>query len=195
LFGTREFDPRRRAGFLSDVDYFNRELVVDDDDDGEYDDDDVDVDEEAEDDEAEYEASSDGHGQGGDNGHDNDGLAWDPETQPPDISEEEAITIAMANSELDQLSMWDGLAIQLCESSLAQERPATPPATPTRTQARVPSTAPSMAWDPWPASPQPPAPPTIWQQSQQHALPPPLPAYQLPWRMPEFIDLASDDEQ
>ena len=65
--------------------------------------------------------------------------AWDPETQPPDISEEEAI--AIANSELDQLGMWDGLAVQLRESSLAQGRPATPPATPTRSQGPPPPTA------------------------------------------------------
>jgi hypothetical protein len=29
----------------------------------------------------------------------------------------------------------------------------------------------------------------------QAALPPPPPAYQLPWLTPEFIDLDSDDEQ
>jgi hypothetical protein len=31
----------------------------------------------------------------------------------------------MANSELDQLAMWDGLAVQLRKSSLAQGTPAT----------------------------------------------------------------------
>jgi hypothetical protein len=100
----------------------------------------------------------------------------------PDISEEEAIAIAMANSELNQLTMWDSLTVQLRESSLAYGRPANPPATPTRMNARAPSDALSTAWDPWPPSP-------------QTALPPPPPAYQLPWRMPEIIDLVSDDEQ
>jgi hypothetical protein len=59
-----------------------------------------------------------------------------PETHPLDISEEEAIAMALANSELDQLAMWDGIVVQLRESSLAQRRPVNPPATPTRTHAR-----------------------------------------------------------
>jgi hypothetical protein len=36
---------------------------------------------------------------------------------------------------------------------------------------------------------------TVWQQSPQAAIPCPPPAYKLPWRMPEFNDLISDDEQ
>jgi hypothetical protein len=67
-----------------------------------------------------------------DNDHDDDGPVWDPETQPPNISKEEALAMALANSELDKLNeiaMWDGLAIQLRESALAQGRPAIPPAT------------------------------------------------------------------
>jgi hypothetical protein len=78
---------------IDDVDYFDRELAIDDNnDEGVYDD--GDVDEDAEDDDAsetEY-----GYLQGGDNGHDDGDLAWDPETQPPDISEEEAIANAMS---------------------------------------------------------------------------------------------------
>jgi hypothetical protein len=97
--------------------------------------------------------------------HDDGGLAWDPETQPPDISEEKTIAMALANSEqdgLNELAFWDGLAIQLRESVLAQGRPATPPTTPMRSNDRAPATAPSTAWDLWPPSPQPPAPPTAW---------------------------------
>jgi hypothetical protein len=63
---------------------------------------------------------------------------WHPEMQPSDINEEEAIVIAMANSELDQLAMWDGPAMQLCESSLAHGRPATAQATSIRIQACAP---------------------------------------------------------
>jgi hypothetical protein len=34
-----------------------------------------------------------------------------------------------------------------------------------------------------------------WPQLPQLALPPPPPAYQLPWPAPEFIDLVNDDNQ
>ncbi|KAK1602645.1 hypothetical protein QYE76_027284 [Lolium multiflorum] len=75
--------------------------------------------------EAERETSSNGHVQGGDTDHDDDDEpAWDPKTQPSDISEEEAIAMALANSELEELNklaMWDGLAIQLRESALASD--------------------------------------------------------------------------
>jgi hypothetical protein len=98
--------------------------------------------------EAECETSSDGHVQGGHVDHDDGGPAWDLETQPPDISEEEAIAITMANSELDQLAMRDGLDVQLHESWLAQGTPATPPATPTHSNGRAPAPAPSTSWDP-----------------------------------------------
>jgi hypothetical protein len=55
-FGTWEFDARRQAWYLGDVDYFDLELVADDDDnEGEYDDVDVDADDDT------TEASSDGH--------------------------------------------------------------------------------------------------------------------------------------
>jgi hypothetical protein len=77
--------------------------------------------------------------------HDDGGPAWDPETQPLDISEEEAIAMALANSELDELAIWDGLAIQLIESALAKGRPMTPMATPMRFNARAPTPTPSMA--------------------------------------------------
>ena len=92
--------------------------------------------------------------------------------------------MALANNEqdeLNELALWDGLAIQLRESALAQGRPATPPATPTRSNVRALPAAP--AWDPWP---QPPA---------RAAVPPPPPAYELPWPTPQLIDLVSDDDQ
>ncbi|KAK1696719.1 hypothetical protein QYE76_013416 [Lolium multiflorum] len=94
----KEFDARRRARYLGDIDYIDRELSAEDNDDneGEYDD----VVEDGDAAESEYEASSDGHVQGGDNSHDDGGPTWDPETQPPDI-----------NRELDQLAMWYDLAI------------------------------------------------------------------------------------
>ncbi|KAK1633005.1 hypothetical protein QYE76_007320 [Lolium multiflorum] len=98
--------------------------------------------------------------------------------------------MALANSELDELNelaLWDRLAIQLRESALAQGRPATPPATPTRSNDGAPAATP--AWDLWPPSPQPPAQATAWPQLPQPALPPPPSAYQLPWPTLEFIDL------
>jgi hypothetical protein len=42
-----------------------------------------------------------------------------PETHPLDISEEETIAMALANSEFYQLAMWDDIVVQLRESSLA----------------------------------------------------------------------------
>ncbi|XP_047085282.1 receptor like protein 27-like [Lolium rigidum] len=54
--------------------------------------------------------------------------------------------MALANSELDELAMWDGFTIQLHESALAQGRPATPPAMLTRSNDRAPTSAPSTAW-------------------------------------------------
>ncbi|KAK1693543.1 hypothetical protein QYE76_010240 [Lolium multiflorum] len=54
--------------------------------------------------------------------------------------------MTLANSKLDELNelaMWDGLTIQLRESTLAQGRPATSPATPTRSNDRAPAAAPS----------------------------------------------------
>jgi hypothetical protein len=83
-FGTWEFDARRRAGYL---DYFDHEIAAEEDDN----DDDAA--------EAECETSSDGHVQGGDIDHDDGGPAWDSKTQPPDISEEEALAMALPNSE------------------------------------------------------------------------------------------------
>jgi hypothetical protein len=185
-----KFGARRRAGHLGDLDYFDREIVAkeyaNDNDDNE-DDDNVAV-------ETECETSSNGHVQGGDSDHDNGGPAWDPEIQPLDISEE-VIAMALANS---KLAMWDMLAIQLreCrESALPHGRPATTPTTPTHSNDREPTPAPSTVWDPWPPSPQHPALLTAWPQLPQAPIPPPPSAYQLPWRMPEFIDLVNDDEQ
>ena len=85
-FRTWEFHARRRVGCLGDLDYFDREITAEEDennnDDGEDDEDDDDAVE------AECETSWNGHVQGGDNDHNDGGPARDPETQPPDISEE-----------------------------------------------------------------------------------------------------------
>jgi hypothetical protein len=73
--------------------------------------------------------------------------------------------MTLTNSELDELNelaIWDRLAIQLRESALAQGRPATPPATLTRSNDRAPAAAP--AWDLWPPSPQPPTQAMAWPQ-------------------------------
>ncbi|KAK1669924.1 hypothetical protein QYE76_058083 [Lolium multiflorum] len=105
-FGTWEFDARRRARYLGDLDYFDREIAVE-----EYANNNNDAAAKAE-----CETSLDGHVQGGDNDPDDGGPAWDPEIQPLDISEKEAIAMALANIEL---AMWDVLAIQLRESALA----------------------------------------------------------------------------
>jgi hypothetical protein len=76
-FRTREFYRRRRAGYLGDVDYFNREL--------DYEDDNGDVNEDGDTAVVVKEgAASDGQLQGRDNDYDDGGPAW---TQPPDISE------------------------------------------------------------------------------------------------------------
>ena len=120
-FGTWEFHPRRRAGYLGGFDFFSRELGVGeeeeetDDDEAAYED--V-VSEEGDEFEEEDAAEVEDAAQADGDDH-LDVPAWDPETQPPDISEEEAVAIAIANSELDQLGMWDGLAVQLRDSSLA----------------------------------------------------------------------------
>ena len=115
------------------------------------------------------------------------GAPWNPEHQPLDIDEDEAVQMAMAQSELDELARWDGLVIQLRDSALLQGRPSAPPATPPQEEwepwpqdanARPP---PSAAWDPWP--------PTA-------AIPPPLPPMYL-MAPPPFIDLTllSSDEE
>jgi hypothetical protein len=109
-FGTREFDARRRAGYLGELDYFDHEIATEEDEnenEGEHEDDDHE----------DYAAKA----ERGDNDHNNGGPVWDPETKPSDISEEEAIAMALTNRELDELNkliMWDGLAIQLRESAL-----------------------------------------------------------------------------
>ncbi|KAK1667455.1 hypothetical protein QYE76_055614 [Lolium multiflorum] len=115
-FGTWEFDARHRAGYLSDLDYFDREIAAEEEENDE-EDEDANVDEDV-DDEDDYAADA----ERGDNGHDDGGPTWDLETQPPD-SKEEAIAMALANSEVDELNelaMWDELAIQLRESALEQ---------------------------------------------------------------------------
>jgi hypothetical protein len=112
---VRRAPPR---GYLADVDYFEREIAAE-----EEENDQKDADEDGDEDEDVTMAQYD---------HDDGGPAWDPETQPPDITEDEAIAMALANSELNELAMWDGLTIQIREAAFAQGRPATPPATPTR---------------------------------------------------------------
>ncbi|KAK1684231.1 hypothetical protein QYE76_045079 [Lolium multiflorum] len=49
---------------------------------------------------------------------DNSGEAWNPEHKPMDRNEDEAIELAIAQSELDQLAQWDGLAVQLDKPTL-----------------------------------------------------------------------------
>jgi hypothetical protein len=56
-------------------------------------------------------------------------LEEEDELQLPNLMEEEAVEMAIAQSELNRLQ-WDGLAVQLRASELAQGRPPTPPATP-----------------------------------------------------------------
>jgi hypothetical protein len=91
------------TGYLGDVDFFTCELDTEDEDDEDEDNDDDDV---------QVLGANDNSDDGG-------GPAWDPETQPPGISDEEAIAIAMASSNLDQLAMWDNLGVQIRESWLA----------------------------------------------------------------------------
>jgi hypothetical protein len=101
--------------YLGDVGYFNWELGVGLDEEEEEDKDD-DTDDE-------------------DTLFDNGGApplpAVDSEIQPTDLGEEEALELEIAKSELEELGRWNGLAIKLRESALAQERPVMPPVTPT----------------------------------------------------------------
>jgi hypothetical protein len=53
--------------------------------------------------------------------------------------------MALANNELNDLALWDGLAIQLRKSALLQGRSATPPVTPTHSSDHAPAAVP--AWD------------------------------------------------
>jgi hypothetical protein len=105
-FGAWEFDdPRRRAGYVGDMDFFNRERRV-------HFDEEEGVDEEE-----------------------------DDELQSPNLTEDEAMEMAIGNSELDDLTQWDGLAVQLRATVLAQRRPTTPPSP---HHARAPALAPQQ---------------------------------------------------
>ncbi|KAK1612183.1 hypothetical protein QYE76_035856 [Lolium multiflorum] len=99
--------PPSRMTYLGNIDYFDHEIVAEEE---ENDQEDADEDAYEEVDMADYD-------------HDDGAPAWDPETQPPDITEEEAIAMALANNEqdeLNELALWDELAIQLRESALAR---------------------------------------------------------------------------
>jgi hypothetical protein len=78
-FGTWEFDARCRTGYLGDLEYFDREIATEEEENVQKDDD-----EDQQVERADYD-------------HDDDGSAWDPETQPPDIAEDEAIAMALAS--------------------------------------------------------------------------------------------------
>ena len=185
-FGTWEFDPRRRAGYLGDASFFDTSATDDDaEDDGE-DDDEDDGEDDEEDEDNDEDGGEDEEGAGGDldfPGGDDGVLPWDPAHQPLDIDEDQALQIAMARSELEELGRWDGLIVQLRESSLLQGRPATPPGTPPRDPLTPP------AWDPWPASPlaSMPPPPEPWSPWPQACVPPP-PA-------PATVIVISSDEE
>jgi hypothetical protein len=135
--------PPPPTGYLGDVWFFKWELLsclTDDDDNDDGDEEEDDDDEEGKDDEEE----------GGDNDHgdenfNNGGVARDPEYQPTDLNEDEAIQLAIAQSELGQLGQWDGLVVQLRESALAKGRPEMP-----ERESRGLSCTPPVAWDPWP---------------------------------------------
>jgi hypothetical protein len=86
-FGTCEFVPRRRAGYLYDAGFFKREVL------SSPTDDDKDNNKEASVEEA------DDHD---DEGFDDSGTAWDPEHQPPDLNQDKAIQLAIDRNELDQ---------------------------------------------------------------------------------------------
>jgi hypothetical protein len=138
-FGTWEFDPCHHAGYLGDIDFFSRELLA------LFDDDEEDM-------------------------EDKEGTSkQEDELQPPNLTEEDAMEMAIANTNLDELAPWDGLAIQLRASVLAQGRPPTPLVTP-------------------PAPAPPPAariPPPV---SQQHL------HWPWPWGSPIYIYPVDDDD-
>jgi hypothetical protein len=105
-FGTWEFDAHRRTGYLGDVEYFDHEIAA----------------EEEENDQEDADEDEDEHVECADYDHDDGGPAWDPETQPPDINEEEAIVMALANSELDELSSLCGTGSQSSSTSPRSRR-------------------------------------------------------------------------
>jgi hypothetical protein len=114
--GAWEFYRGRRVCYLGDVGYFNRDLGVSLDEEEEQEDKDDDTDDE----EALF-----------DNGGAPPPPVVDSEIQATDLRKEEALELEIGKSELEELGRWNGLAIKLRESALAQERPVTPPVTPT----------------------------------------------------------------
>jgi hypothetical protein len=76
------------------------------------------------------------------------GVGVNQDLQPANLMEEEAVEMAITQSDLDHLTQWDGLAIQLRASAHAQRRRASPPATP---PAPIPQPTPQqpLHW-PWP---------------------------------------------
>jgi hypothetical protein len=170
MFGTWEFNQRRRVGYLGEVGLFKRELVS-----GLTNNDEGDKEE------------PDGDGQS-DEHFDDSGAACYPEHQPSDLNEDEAIQLAIPQSKLAQ---WDGIAVHRHESVLAQGISVTPPLT-TKGEARGLTTAPSVMWDLWSDStvlatihPPPPA-------SSVYRLP--LLVLDWPWEMTEIVDLTDDDQ-
>jgi hypothetical protein len=57
-------------------------------------------------------------------------LLVDQELQPPELTEEEAMEIAIDKSDLDDLAKWKGLVVQLRESAPLHGSLVTPPVTP-----------------------------------------------------------------
>jgi hypothetical protein len=53
--------------------------------------------------------------------------------------------IAIAKSELEELTDWNGIAIHLCESVLVQGRPVTTPVTPVHNAPHAPPPPPATA--------------------------------------------------
>jgi hypothetical protein len=90
-FGTCEFHLRCRAGCLGDVGYFNRELCIG----------------------LDSDAAKDHQDVMFVNGGVPDLTAVDLELQPVDLTEKEALELAIAQSELDMLGQWCGLAMHL----------------------------------------------------------------------------------
>jgi hypothetical protein len=117
-------------------------------------------------------------------------VVWDPEHQLPYLTEDEAIQLAIDQSDLDQLAERNGIGFQLRESALAQGTAVTLPVTSER-QMRSPSATAPVVWDPWPEPP--PAatlPPPRLALPVYHQLPP---VPRRPLEMMEVIDLTGDN--
>jgi hypothetical protein len=68
----------------------------------------------------------------GNNGGPPDPPVINQDVQPPYLTEEETLELAIARSELDNLAKWNCLVVLLRESALPQGMPVTPPFTPAR---------------------------------------------------------------